>query len=42
MLPLTEEAAGRELTLPMFPAMTADQVDTVCDALAAAVTDKAA
>lgn len=42
MLPLTEEAGARELTLPMFPAMTEDQVDTVCDALAAAVTDKAA
>lgn len=42
MLPLTEEAGRSELTLPMFPAMTAGQVDAVCDALAAALTDKAA
>jgi len=42
MLPLTEAAGRRELTLPMFPGMTAAEVDAVCDALAAALTDMAA
>ncbi len=33
MLPLTEEVAGRELTLPLYATMTDDQVGEVCDAL---------
>src|SRR5438874_2313549 len=33
--PVTEQAAGEILSLPMFPEMTADQADRVMDALAA-------
>jgi len=36
-LPRTEELAGRILTLPLFPHMTEEQVDTVADALLAAL-----
>jgi dTDP-4-amino-4,6-dideoxygalactose transaminase len=32
-LPVAEQAAGELLSLPLFPHMTFDQVDTVCDAL---------
>ena len=33
-MPVAEQAAGEMLSLPMFPHMTPDQVDVVCDALA--------
>jgi dTDP-4-amino-4,6-dideoxygalactose transaminase len=32
-LPVAERAAGELLSLPLFPHMTSEQVDTVCDAL---------
>lgn len=32
-LPRTEEVAQREVTLPLYPAMTAEQVDDVCKAV---------
>ncbi len=35
--PVTEEVARRLLSLPMFPHMTADQIDYVCDKLLQAV-----
>jgi dTDP-4-amino-4,6-dideoxygalactose transaminase len=31
-LPLTEEVAGREVTLPLFPTMTAEQMTLLCNA----------
>jgi dTDP-4-amino-4,6-dideoxygalactose transaminase len=34
-MPAAEQAAGEILSLPMYPHMTPDQVDVVCDALAA-------
>jgi len=40
-LPVAEQAAAGLLSLPMFPHMTDDQVDRVCDALAEAVQDVA-
>ena len=33
-MPVAEQAAGEIISLPMFPHMTPDQVDVVCDALA--------
>jgi dTDP-4-amino-4,6-dideoxygalactose transaminase len=39
-LPVSEQAAGELLSLPMFPHMTNDQVDAVCNALAELVTDE--
>jgi dTDP-4-amino-4,6-dideoxygalactose transaminase len=42
-LPVTEQAAAEILSLPMFPHMTAEQVDAVCDAITgvtAAGTDR--
>ena len=33
-MPVTDQAAAEIISLPMFPHMTADQVDVVCDALA--------
>jgi dTDP-4-amino-4,6-dideoxygalactose transaminase len=33
-LPVTERLAARTLSLPMFPEMTAGQIDTVCRAVA--------
>ena len=35
--PVAEEAAERSLALPFFPAMTDDQIETVCEALAEAL-----
>lgn len=35
--PVSEEVARRLITLPMFPELTMEQVDRVCDALKAAV-----
>jgi dTDP-4-amino-4,6-dideoxygalactose transaminase len=32
-LPVAEQAAGELLSLPLFPHMTDDQVDAVCQAL---------
>jgi dTDP-4-amino-4,6-dideoxygalactose transaminase len=31
--PIAEEIATRELTLPLYPTMTIDEVDLVCDSL---------
>jgi dTDP-4-amino-4,6-dideoxygalactose transaminase len=31
--PIAEDIAKRELTLPLFPTMTFDEVDLVCDSL---------
>jgi dTDP-4-amino-4,6-dideoxygalactose transaminase len=31
--PATEEAAGRIISLPLYPELTRDQVDTVVNAL---------
>jgi dTDP-4-amino-4,6-dideoxygalactose transaminase len=36
-LPVSEQAAGEILSLPMFPHMTDDQVDMVCDELVGAI-----
>lgn len=36
-LPQAEEAAARELTLPLFPSMTSSQHELVCDALSRAL-----
>ena len=36
-LPVAEQAAGEILSLPIFPHMTDDQVDVVCDELAGAL-----
>ena len=36
-LPVTEQAAGEILSLPMYPALTTDQVARVADALAQAL-----
>jgi dTDP-4-amino-4,6-dideoxygalactose transaminase len=36
-LPLTEAIGAREVTLPLYPRMTAGDVATVCDAVAAAL-----
>lgn len=33
-LPVTEEAASREVTLPLFPTMDVAQVDYICDSVA--------
>jgi dTDP-4-amino-4,6-dideoxygalactose transaminase len=33
-MPVAEQAAGEIISLPMYPHMTPDQVDVVCDALA--------
>jgi dTDP-4-amino-4,6-dideoxygalactose transaminase len=33
-LPLTEEASRREVTLPLHPLMTTEDVDMVCQAVA--------
>ncbi|MDQ2675861.1 MAG: DegT/DnrJ/EryC1/StrS family aminotransferase [Actinomycetota bacterium] len=38
--PVAEDVAERSLALPFFPAMTDDQVDTVCEALSEALGDK--
>ncbi len=35
-LPLTEDIGAKTLSLPLYPSMTLDQVDRVCDALAEA------
>jgi len=35
--PIAEEIATRELTLPLYPTMTLDEVDLVCDSLKKAV-----
>ena len=35
--PIAEEVAERSLALPFFPAMTDDQVETVCEAVAEAL-----
>ena len=32
-LPLTDMIGGRELTLPLYPSMTEQQVELVCDTL---------
>jgi dTDP-4-amino-4,6-dideoxygalactose transaminase len=36
-LPITEEVASREVTLPLFPTMTAEDVDTVVSAVCASL-----
>jgi len=36
-LPVTEEVASREVTLPLFPTMTAEDVDTVVSAVCASL-----
>jgi len=36
-LPVTEEVASREVTLPLFPAMSAEDVDTVVSAVCASL-----
>jgi dTDP-4-amino-4,6-dideoxygalactose transaminase len=41
-LPRTDELAPRLLTLPLFPHMTADQVDVVSDALLVALKGRVA
>ena len=38
-LPVAERAAGEVLSLPLFPHMTDEQVDAVCEALTDAVAD---
>ena len=35
--PVAEDVAERSLALPFFPAMTDDQIETVCEALAEAL-----
>ena len=34
----THAIGGRTVTLPLFPSMTEDQIDTVCEAVEAALT----
>jgi dTDP-4-amino-4,6-dideoxygalactose transaminase len=36
-LPITDEVGIREVTLPLFPGMTDDQIEIVCDAVAKSV-----
>jgi dTDP-4-amino-4,6-dideoxygalactose transaminase len=36
-LPVAEQSAGELLSLPMFPHMTEDQVDYVCESLSGAL-----
>ncbi len=38
--PIAEEVAERSLALPFFPAMTDDQIETVCEAVAEALGTK--
>jgi dTDP-4-amino-4,6-dideoxygalactose transaminase len=40
-LPVAEDLALRIVTLPLYPTMTAEQVDTVCDVVAAYFEDAA-
>lgn len=40
LLPLTQTCAGRELTLPLFPTMTAEQVGWVVETLQAAIKER--
>ena len=36
-VPIAEEVAERSLALPFFPAMSDEQIETVCEALAEAL-----
>ena len=39
-LPVTEAFASRELTLPLYPSLAPDQVDTIVSSVVNAINDK--